>query len=593
MASSGVSVCSVQSNSGRTATGRIGGNEAKGRESLQKEGGAQRADDGALERSSGGGDRLRAVLGHAILGRGKDRSSHETVPSSDSKRDDGKSHISGDDDDASEKSQRSAATQSSVFTKTCIKLKAYLPSTMRSYKQKAKDNTNNDRNKERFSLSEGDLLGGISAAKGSNNRYKRSSQRAVGSSDRKHKTKDNGQSDAKFSLSEGDLLGSSTTTADTSGFCSTRGSSTGDEGSKPPVRSSLQILEEEQVYPIVDDAAVKVATNNGPEERTSYAKSSPAGGATHVLHLPWVDNSTGGTRMHGLYSGSVNDLLQPHGEGTLVLEGNSFLKFYGNWVNGNLCSPLRNEDEQRYRETHGHDNVNGNFCSSLRNEDEQRYQDTHGYDDAEGVSCDMHRNPSHDNIGGMRYGGKDRKKEPSGEYNDGSANQCNNERSTPKTYKKKSSRDPSGAPPTSSSKTTTSEEIKQSRSHRRRPPKHKYALGEVARSPGDMIIHRSGEKGIQCVSSIRKYDQAFLKRSNGLWTCAVLADRALQPTNSAGSHWYPKSEIDDETMELEESMLFVINEDGATKIVKMRHWGRFVRCMQKDAGGTIKRRGSA
>jgi hypothetical protein len=32
-------------------------------------------------------------------------------------------------------------------------------------------------------------------------------------------------------------------------------------------------------------------------------------------------------------------------------------------------------------------------------------------------------------------------------------------------------------------------------------------------------------------------------------------------------------------MELEDSMLFVINGDGATKIVQRRHWGKFVRRM--------------
>ena len=32
-------------------------------------------------------------------------------------------------------------------------------------------------------------------------------------------------------------------------------------------------------------------------------------------------------------------------------------------------------------------------------------------------------------------------------------------------------------------------------------------------------------------------------------------------------------------------MLFVIDEDGATKIIKKRHWGRFVRCMQKNDDG--------
>ena len=64
----------------------------------------------------------------------------------------------------------------------------------------------------------------------------------------------------------------------------------------------------------------------------------------------------------------------------------------------------------------------------------------------------------------------------------------------------------------------------------------------------------------------------------------MLADRALQPKTSSSSHWYTKHEIEKETMELEESMLFVINEDGATKIVKRRHWGRFVRRMQNRDG---------
>ena len=57
----------------------------------------------------------------------------------------------------------------------------------------------------------------------------------------------------------------------------------------------------------------------------------------------------------------------------------------------------------------------------------------------------------------------------------------------------------------------------------------------------------------------------------------MLAERALQPKSA--SRWYTKDEIDKETTELDESMLFVIDEDGATKIVKRRHWGAFVRRM--------------
>ena len=78
---------------------------------------------------------------------------------------------------------------------------------------------------------------------------------------------------------------------------------------------------------------------------------------------------------------------------------------------------------------------------------------------------------------------------------------------------------------------------------------------------------------------------ANTQTTNNHRTCSVLADRSQQPiTTSSSSHWYTPHEIDadDTTVEYEESMLFVIDEDGATKIIKKRHWGRFVRCMQKN-----------
>lgn len=58
----------------------------------------------------------------------------------------------------------------------------------------------------------------------------------------------------------------------------------------------------------------------------------------------------------------------------------------------------------------------------------------------------------------------------------------------------------------------------------------------------------------------------------------MLAEKAPQPMEA--SHWHTKDEIDKETMQLEESMLFVIDEDGATKIVKKRQFGAYIRRMQ-------------
>ena len=65
----------------------------------------------------------------------------------------------------------------------------------------------------------------------------------------------------------------------------------------------------------------------------------------------------------------------------------------------------------------------------------------------------------------------------------------------------------------------------------------------------------------------------------------MVANRALQPASSSSSHWHTPEELDEETMELEDTMLFVINEDGATKVVKKRHWGRYIRCLQIDGQG--------
>jgi hypothetical protein len=122
--------------------------------------------------------------------------------------------------------------------------------------------------------------------------------------------------------------------------------------------------------------------------------------------------------------------------------------------------------------------------------------------------------------------------------------------------------------------------------------KQRYSLGDVARTPKHMIIHRSNTEAINSASLLKQYEQAFLKRSNGLWTLAIMADRSLQPTQR-DSHWYSEWEIDSATMELEESMLFVINEHGATKAVRRSLWGKYVRRMNvHEIEPNVKENGS-
>lgn len=238
------------------------------------------------------------------------------------------------------------------------------------------------------------------------------------------------------------------------------------------------------------DGAGKIANLSLPPRNAS-------GGPTQVVGLPWQDGESEGN-LHGMYSGPVNGLFRPHGEGKLVFEGNSFLTFYGRWADGVLVSQLLNDEEKRQ------------------------------WDKAQ--SPETSAEP--DNLNGAVE----------------------------------------NAGPVS----------KESKQRRSRP--RYYKLGDVARTPKDMVIHRSNHNAILSVSLLKEYDQAFLKRSNGLWTCCVLAERSLQPAAASSARWYAEHELGDPhdplLVELEESMLFVINEDGATKIVKRRHWGKFVRCIQ-------------
>lgn len=44
-----------------------------------------------------------------------------------------------------------------------------------------------------------------------------------------------------------------------------------------------------------------------------------------------------------------------------------------------------------------------------------------------------------------------------------------------------------------------------------------YSLGDIARTPRDMVIYREKDEAARSASLLKKHDSAFLKRSNGLW----------------------------------------------------------------------------
>ena len=74
-----------------------------------------------------------------------------------------------------------------------------------------------------------------------------------------------------------------------------------------------------------------------------------------------------------------------------------------------------------------------------------------------------------------------------------------------------------------------------------------FQLGDAA-SPRALPAYRAIE-----VDSLRKYDYAFILRSDNSWTYAVVADR------------------------LPEGMLFLVDARGSTKVLKRQHWSSRIR----------------
>ena len=82
-----------------------------------------------------------------------------------------------------------------------------------------------------------------------------------------------------------------------------------------------------------------------------------------------------------------------------------------------------------------------------------------------------------------------------------------------------------------------------------------YKLGETLRSPSHMIASAqpTSEENMN-MDSLQKHDFAFIKRSDGSYTYAILAC------------------IDEDG----ERMTFVLNTYGSTKVVRKRHWEKLV-----------------
>jgi hypothetical protein len=84
-----------------------------------------------------------------------------------------------------------------------------------------------------------------------------------------------------------------------------------------------------------------------------------------------------------------------------------------------------------------------------------------------------------------------------------------------------------------------------------------YSLGDKARCTSHMIIRDDPQEAFHQVSRLKQHDFAFVKRTDGLWTYAILAHRYID--------------------EGEECMLFVMHQRGSTKTITKKKWASLVR----------------
>ena len=97
-----------------------------------------------------------------------------------------------------------------------------------------------------------------------------------------------------------------------------------------------------------------------------------------------------------------------------------------------------------------------------------------------------------------------------------------------------------------------------------------YDIGDEAHTPSDMIIKSTTQEAMEDADSLQKYNFAFIKRSDGSFTYAILFRRSS------------------------DSLTFVMDTNGSTKEVSRKRWSEMVRLVstkpQRHSHTSDKRR---
>jgi hypothetical protein len=89
-----------------------------------------------------------------------------------------------------------------------------------------------------------------------------------------------------------------------------------------------------------------------------------------------------------------------------------------------------------------------------------------------------------------------------------------------------------------------------------------YALGDSPSHIRHMIIPSTLKQGVEYASTLQTLDFAFVLRSNGTWTYAIVCDILMCNNNP--------------------SIKFVVDQRGCTKTLRKKYWGKYIRLINED-----------
>lgn len=92
-----------------------------------------------------------------------------------------------------------------------------------------------------------------------------------------------------------------------------------------------------------------------------------------------------------------------------------------------------------------------------------------------------------------------------------------------------------------------------------------------------MIVEPSSDRATRAASSLREHDFAFVRRSEGSFSYAIVAYRSTADVGGRD----------------EKCLTFVLSRRGETKTVCERHWGACVRLVRDDPSADGRHRGAA